>query len=363
MRKLVVLLLSGLLTLGLWAGVAIAAEVDQDQPEQITMEDAVNRALIYSKVLKKADLEIKRSDSAHEDAEDKVSYDPTGIAPYDPALEAAYTNALLTNIQYKMSKRSKTVTQDKVVLDTCNKYWAVQRAKNTLALKELALNKASADYLKAKAFYDVGMTAVSDLLGAQTNLEQAKSDLTQAANNLNDTYAGFNQLIGMNVEERPSLVDEITFTPMEKVNNLQSEVNRIIENSPTVWQAEQLVNLKKNIRYLADNWDVSQAEMEQSEIDAENIKDVIELASINLYHNIISMEEAYPAALKAYELAAETQRKTKLMYAVGMATQNDLRASELQLATTQTALSNLTTQHAYLKLAFAKPWAFLSAAN
>lgn len=356
-RKLLNVLLITLIILGLGTGTALASNQQQEGPLQLTLNEAIARALACSEAVEKAELDIDRAEKEHVDAEKMVEFIPSGIGPYTPEVEAAYTNLITTDLKWRMAKRALSAAEDKVVLDTCNKYWAVQRAQKNVAVKQAALEKARADWLKAKLSFEIGIINQEALLGAQTRYEAAKGALQSAKNDLAKAYVAFNNLIGIQAERRPVLSERVSFSPLE-VNDVHNAVQRIIDRDPQIWQAERRVSILKKVRYLYDNWDVADIDMQKAALDVESLEESMYLLGRSLYYAIRNVEASYPAAEQAVRMAEESYRVAQLKYEVGLATKTDVADAKAKLLDAQKSLYDLITQHAYLKLAFQKPWAY-----
>lgn len=99
-------------------------------------------------------------------------------------------------------------------------------------------------------------------------------------------------------------------------------------------------------------------EVEQARLDAASAEDAVETLTRALYYSVRTLEENYPAAEQAVKVAEENLRVTELKYQVGMAIKADVVASEASLAQARQKLLDLKKNHAYLKLALTKPWAY-----
>lgn len=367
MKKLLSTLLTVWLALGLWAGTALADEAEQAKSLELTLNEAVARALAHSEAVKKAAKEIDRTKAWRDYRADQLDYTPVG-PPGNPAIEIAWSNLLAADLTWRMSKKSLTAEQDAVALDTCKKYWDVQQAQVAVTAAERALRQAELDFRKAQVSYRVDLISGEALQGAEVRLAGAKAALAKARGDLDKAYTAFNQLVGLGLEERPALVDELTFTSLE-VTDLDYAVTKVLEASPSVWLAQEKVTLQQ---YLEDlmfytgeyrPYQARKIEVEQAELDAVSVKEAMELVTRSLYHSVKSLEESIPAAEQAVKTAGESLRVAKLKYEVGMATKADVAAAEAKLAEAEKSLHDLLAKHAYLKLAFEKPWAYLGAST
>lgn len=356
MKRIISLLLVVLFTLGVWTGTGLASDV-RDKPVTLTLNEAISMALSHSKAIKKAGLNVDRAEEDRQDAKKIVSFIPTGVGPYLPEVEAAYTNLLTKELQWQMSKRSLTAAEDTVVLDTCRKYWAVQAAQRAVDAQKAALEQARGDLHAAEASYAVGMLSEEGLLGGRAAFEHAKGALEAAQYDLELAYIAFNDEVGLGREERPVLAEEVVYVPLD-VADLQNAVQRTVEQNPHIWQREQLIVIADKVRYLQDNWNIADIDMQLAELDAADLKDAMQILGRTIYYSARKAEESYPAAREVLEVAKESLRVAELKHEVGLITRTEVAKAEAQVAEAEKNLYNLITQQAYLKLACEKPWAY-----
>lgn len=330
---------------------------------ELTLNEAIGLALARNEAVRKAEKEIDRTMALREYKADALDYTPLG-PPGTQSMEIAWANMLSADLSWRMSKKSLTVEEDAVALSVCKKYWEVQQAASAVETARQALRQAELDFNKANICYKLGLISNENLLGAATKKAGARASLAKAQNDLGTAYADFNQLIGLSLEDRPVLTGELTFSPMEETNP-DYAVTKALENSPTVWLAQEKVNLQKYLEdmiFYTGEYKPYQArtiEVEQAELDAVSARNATKMITRNLFYAVLNLEENYPAAEQAVQLAEENLRVAKLKQQVGMAVAADVAAAEASLAQARQGLLELKKNHAYLKLAVEKPWAYL----
>lgn len=337
---------------------------------EISLNEAIAMALERSESVKKAEKEIERTEALREEAADQLEYTPVMPAG-NPAVEAAWANLLAADLTWRSSKKSLTAEQDAVALDTCKKYWDVLNAQKKVEAAEDALKSAEAELQKVRAYYRVGMVPFSALARAEAQYSAALAGLESARNELNSAYVAFNKLVGLWPEDRPVLTTPVEFVPLE-VADLDHEVARVLENCPQVWLEEQKVKLKEYSQdimfytgimtgtFSYKPYEARKIEVEQAELDAASTKKLFEEITRKLYYRVKSLEEAYESALEEVRYAEENLRVQQKKFEVGMATRADIAAAEKQLSEAEKKAFEIACQHAYMKLAFEKPWAHLS---
>lgn len=371
MRKYLVLLV--ILSLLLTMPVTLSAFAQQEpaatetaQPEAtgLTLKQAVDLALVHSESVQKATKEIDRTYELREESSKQIDYVPAQTAG-DPQLEITWSKLLADDLTWRMSTRGLTVAQDKVTLEACQKYWGIMTNLDKVNAAQDAVTKAQWDLRIGKATFVVGMISQPALLAIQAQASQADASLTAAKNELENAYMSFDQLIGAPTTERPNLADTLNYIPLS-VDNLNNEIGRIVNASPSVWLAQESVNLqgyyKDMVMYTGQYrpYVVRKIEVEQAELDASSAKKIMEEITRSIYYNAKTLEETQAALQESIKAAEENLRVCKLKFQLGMVTSAEVAAAQTTLSDLKQKNTQTICQHAYLKLAFVKPWAHVS---
>lgn len=361
LKRMLLTVIMTLVIMGLMGG-AVYAEEPATAEYELSLNRAIELAVNHSKSLNRAKLEVDRTKELRTYRGDQLDYVPH--VPVGNPMEIAWAGYLTADLTWQMSKKALSLEQDSLVLGVCDKYWGVLKAKDNIYAKTMALKKAEWDARRAQVSKQVGMIAPISLSQAEAQMARAKAGLVTAENDLADAYAKLNDLLGFRPSARPVLVDNVEFHPLElEPEHLDGAIQRVIESSPAIWMAQEKVTLQK---YLEDlmfytgeyrPYKARKVEVEQAELDALSANEALRLATRNLYHSLVSLEKAYGPLVEAVDIAEENLRIVKLQYDLGMATRADLAAAEATLAETEQQALALQCQHAYLKLAFQKPWA------
>lgn len=360
MRRWYVLVGVLILTLFLVGPRALADEKTADPV--ITLDKAIKMALERDESFKMAEAEVDRTQYLRDAVAEKISFIPLMGATYDPTFEKNWYEFLQADLNWQMSKKSLEVARDALVVKVSKAYWDVQVAEEELKTKKLAEQQALLNLQNARIGFLVGTVSRTDVITAEERYEQAKAGVLAAQHALDDAYNAFNRLIGLDPGQRPILVDAPSYEPIE-VTDIDAEVGRIVESSPTIWLAEQQITLKKWTADMAfytgqyTPYKARQVAIEQAELDAANRKNDMKMKVKSLYFQIKGLEEKYRVAERELKLAWEGLRVTRTKYELGMATKAEVVAKEVEVAKAQQQLDSLVRQHAYLKLAFEKPWA------
>lgn len=347
-----------------FAGLSIMPTASAKEPAhpEFSLNQSIAKALALNEAVQKASKDVERTEVLRDEASSKVSYIPAGI-PANPEIEIAWSNLLASDLTWRMSKKALTAQEDSIALDTCKKYWDILSGLEKVKAAQAALDSAERQLQSARASYKAGVIPQATLIAAETGCQAARSGLAGAQNDLDSSYVAFNRLVGLWPEDRPVLTDNVEFYALQ-IDSLDYEVQKVMENCPTVWLAQEKVTMQK---YLEDMmfytgqyrpYQARKIEVEQAELDAESAKKAFEQTTRSLYYGVKTLEEAYAGAQASLRMKTENARVAGIKYDAGMITASDLATAEKELADAQYQVIDYACRHAYYKLAFEKPWAF-----
>lgn len=334
---------------------------DDASMSSITLDQAIEMALNHNKSIRKVQYDIERGQEVRDSVAEDVKYIPSGQT--DPRVAAAYTGLLATDLQLQMTKKNLEVEKDKVTLSVFNKYTSVLAAIKNLDLAELKFEKAKKDRQIAQISCSMGVASPSQLKQAEHLYKTSELSYELARKDLEKTYENFNSVVGLSLKERPLLVDDIKYAPLE-IAELSSEVTRIIDGSPAIWLMEQQVDLYE-VTLRLHNWadptsepyEAKEIDVDKAKVSAAESKEHLRNGLYNIYQAIVQLEDNYEIVSQAVNLSQEDFRVKELQYELGMLSKQEYLASELSLAEAENSFNNIVYQHEILKQTFYKPWA------
>ncbi|MDD4170363.1 MAG: TolC family protein [Desulfotomaculaceae bacterium] len=344
------------------ADCALARELET--PE-LTFQQAVESAKSNSNTLKNADYDIDRSKELRDTAADNVLYTP--LEPSTTAAERAFTGLQQSDLNWRMVKRAYAAEEDRVVMQVYQSYNGLLQAIENVKLAEVQLKNEEWQRTVASASYRVGMLNKMGLVQAEAAVATAKSILEANRKALDDAYQKFNLLVGLWPEYRPVLVDNPRYKELE-VNDLDYEVKKALEESPTVWLAQKKVDLAKSVLSIYNYADLSiepyqvkEIDLDKAEVSAEDANEQFRKLVRTLYYSVKQLEQQYLIAQESVKVAEEALRVIKVKYEVGMATMPEVLAAETAFEKAKKQQFDILCQHEVLTYAFQKPWAYAGA--
>jgi outer membrane protein TolC len=111
---------------------------------------------------------------------------------------------------------SESITRLDIIYKASNSYFSVLKAKKIQSVREDTVTLLLSHENVAKAFYEVGMTPLNDLLKSQVELANSQQDLTIARNNLEVAKADFNNILRRHVNALFDVEDILYYKPIIK---------------------------------------------------------------------------------------------------------------------------------------------------
>lgn len=352
--------------IGVWPAEPVWASTAMNPPgqsaqHQLTLEEAINRAVKNSYSLKLADYNVEQSEIKREEAADDVNYIPSSGG--NDEASRAFINLVQQDINLQISKKNRSVEEEKIAYEVFQKYTNVLSAQQNYELAELSLEYAKYQRLAAQMNYTVGKISRQNLESAILNYNNQESNLAQSRSSLEQSYLQLNELIGLSGSERPILADDFTWEPLE-ISDLDTEISRRISASPTLWNAEKSVELAELSLTLytfsgevtGNNYTSRNIDVKKAELSAAQTRDQLRQSLRNTYTSICDLEEQYNSLQQDLKLKESEYQGLQLKYKLGLIAKGDLLAKEVELAQQRKSINDVIYQHQLLKMSFDKPW-------
>ena len=359
MKKLKILLLTLVFTVSF----SLAASASASGPDQITYQQAVDMALKNSYALRNAVADIERTDEVRDKANDNIDYIPDDGDSAEAS--KAYTRLVQADISWLMSKKALEIGQDTIAYAVKQYYNAVLQAQEKKNLADLTLENEYWQNRINEFKYQVGMLSGIERINSNSSYSAAKDSQKAAEKALDDAYHKFNQIVGMPVDSRTRLSDQPEMKVLENIN-LETEVNQVVSESYSVWQANQEITLAKlnlelytfNDSSNPDTYKAKEIDVEKKENSAEDTKKNLAQSVRTLYYNIKQMEDQYSGLQAKLNAAEQSSKIMQVKFDIGMATKADLISAQLAVEQLQQQKLDTCAQHDNLLMAFEKPWVY-----
>lgn len=309
----------------------------------LTLEESISRAFNYSNELKKIINEIKINEKYRDDASFLLQYTPIN-RNFTPGDENTFNYFYSSDFKYREAQKRLENEKKQLIIDVYKAYFDVLTKQMEVKAYKDEFNKAKVEVNQANAKYEMGMTTVLELLKAQANVKEAEANLEEKQKELDSAYSEFNSLVGLSIDDRPNLVDDIDYNNVNLIN-IEGLVALALDNSYEIWTVEEAVELAKITKLFAKWYDEGEWEQKNAELDAANAKDNMKKNIRQLCLGIKVLEEKREGLLKTIEQVEEAYRIAKINYEVGTVTLDKVLDVKVSLEKLKAALTEVEALH------------------
>jgi outer membrane protein TolC len=313
-----------------------------------------------------------------------------------------YNNYKQAGYSLEAAKQELEAAKQKVILDVTSAFYGVMLTEKLVNVAEMAVEQVQAHVETARDMVDAGMATNFDILRAEVQLANIKSQLIKAKNGLKLSKDNLKNILGMDLNAQIGVEGELEYIPLEM--ELDPLLESAMTNRPEIKQLEFQEKVGKKFISLAkagnkpslalvgnydyesnadtlgdvfdgdawrDSWNITlalqvpifdglgtRAKVKQAEsgyrqiqLGMEQLRDGIGLEVRAAYFAFQESRELLTAQEQTVEQAKESLRIANLRYENGMITNIELMDAEL--AFTQAQTNRFNALHDYI-IAIAK---------
>ncbi|MEJ8544138.1 TolC family protein [Brevibacillus borstelensis] len=307
--------------------------------EQMTLAKAVEQAMQTNSKIQTARLEAKSADISQSLAYDTASDMRAAIDRSLDASKQKYIATKQADLTKKLNQLAVKATENQVKLGVQQAYYNLLHAQADLELKTQSLNRAQTQLKVAKAAFDVGTKAKTDILQAEMGVAGAQASLAAAENTLEINGMKFNEMIGVDVNKKWKLAPENKQVAAPKLTLQQAEEQALKQRHEVVQKEGELELANVTVRVFEDwsllatyNGRIAKNNVEKAKLAIEEENRKIKMEVAEAYLNLNAARVAIDFRKKAMEAAAESYRLTNLRFENGLATTLEVIQAEEELS-------------------------------
>ncbi|GED56772.1 TolC family protein [Brevibacillus formosus] len=326
----------------------VAAEAGKDNTttpdtaatEELTLDKAIEQALKTNVTLQNAILDAKNAD-----INNSITYRSTAQMTADmleslDAAQAKYVRSAQSEMTKKLNALAVKSTEGKIKLGAQDAYYKLIFAQDDVNLKKQSLARAEAQLKVAKAAFDVGTNAKTDVLEAEMGVAGAKAQLTTAENNLEIAMMNLNDFLGVDLQKEWKIVSANKKMAPISITMEDAEKQALSKRLEITKAEEELKLAELNVKLIAEYTAASTLSGQQARNNVEKSKLAIDEAKRTVskdvaqaYLNLNAAREAIDFQKAAKDSAAESYRLKNLRFENGLATTLEVIQSEEALST------------------------------
>ena len=314
--------------------------------EELTLEKAIEQALQTNNTLQNA-----RIDAKNADLNESLSYITSADMSKDMidslegtkeqlnAAKAKYVGNAQAEINKKLNALMVKATESKIRLGAQNVYYNLIFAQDDYELKKQSLARAETQLKVAKAAFDVGTKAKTDVLQAEMGVAGAKAALTSAANAVEVARMDLNDFLGVDLNKKWKIVSSNKQVAPISLTLEQAQAQALSKRVEMTKVQEELKLAELNVKLIEEYSALSTLQgrqarnnVDKSKMAIEEQKRTISKEVAQAYLNLNAAREAIEFQKTAKNSAAESYRLTNLRFENGLATTLEVIQAEEELS-------------------------------
>jgi len=321
---------------------ATATAVTQSQTaadNQLTVAAAIEQALKTNNALQAKRLEAKNADINARLVNETVGDIPSDFIESLDAAQQKYVTEAKAEMAKKLNALVVKSMESRTKLGAQKAYYDLLHAKAEVELKKQSLVRAQTQLKVAKAAFDVGTKAKTDILQAEMGVAGAQAALAAAENNLEISRMKLNEFLGVELSKQWKLAADnkpmqpITLTLEQATEQALSKRLELVQKQEELKLAELSVELIRKYSALSTyQGQVARNDLEKAKLAIEEQNRAISLEVAEAYYNLNAAKLGVEFRKKAKEAAAESYRLTNLRFENGLATTLEVIQTEEELS-------------------------------
>lgn len=309
-------------------------------PQELTIAKAVEQALQTNSQLRSLRIDVDSADVNARLVNAKVKDIPSDFIDSLDLATTKYVNSAKAESAKKVNEQFLRTTESKIKLGAQQAYYNLLHAQSDLELKKQSLKRAETQLKVAKAAFDVGTRAKTEVLQAEAGLARAQAALAVSQSNVEVARMKLNEFLGVDIDNQWILKDEDR-NAASAVMSLDEARALALKQRPEIVQREEEIkvaelNLEMIQKYSSVatyQGELTKNSVEKAKIDLEDEKRAIEVEVAEAYYKLQSAKTAIDAYKKAKDAATENYRLTNLRFENGLATALEVITAEEELST------------------------------
>lgn len=266
----------------------------------------------------------------------------------------------LADTQMKQLEKRRELLVKGIEIETKSLYYNVLLAEKAIEINNAKLVKSNEQLRVVNLKFNSGSATKAEVLSAEMAVQQTKTDLDSALDDLNMAYLNLLNKLDLPFNQEILLTDNnLVYVPTADIN-LDEAIEKAKAERPEILEAENALELQKikthaYTAYYTSNLRQNKAakeELKDAELNVPQAYKNVELDVRKSYLNLVKAERALVNMDKTVELAKEAARINKLLYNNGMATSLDVLDADTNLAQAEIGRYQLLAAYNISKLMF-----------
>lgn len=352
--KLKQYILTGILCLGLVFTSVSYSYAASFPNNSLSIEQALDKAYKTNSDLRKATLNVEKTEIMRNDAAEMVTGIPAGGLVI-PAYHKVINSYQQAEIGYQTAKKVERTARDGITYNVVNAYCTAVTNYNNMEMLRVKLEDAKRQLTMSSVARAVGTMAEFDYEKAKVGIEQSEEAYELEKAKYEGAISRLRSLLNESESWQPDLSSRPVLAQYKR-NELGIEISRGLLESKDVWSAEAQLKIEESqqpwiIPGLSSK--MQSLNLELAQVDYEKSKRDTRASIEELYYMLDTMEGQIAVAEKAYETAAKDMKMAELKYDLGLIAKIHLSSAQVAEQNARINLENARARLAQYKAQYA----------
>ncbi|MFZ5967305.1 MAG: TolC family protein [Bacillota bacterium] len=323
----------------------------------LTYKEAAKMALARSYDYKNQLVEIEKIEEKREQVSDNLGFS----YETDDASDMNLLKRLKScDTSLEIAKKELEIKQENIAFQVKTQMDEIHRLSMEMDVMKLQIENGETEYQIAKAKENNGMISRYDLQKEQEAHDKMIKEKEVLEKSIEAAYVKLESLLGINDSEKYTFEDHVVFEFLVD-GDIDYLVNKIMSGNPSIWNQEKAIESAKLdlILYVYNSGDesykVKEINLQQEKNKLAELKRSLEETIRTSYSQIQQLEKSYELLEVNLRSAERNLKLTQAQYAVGIATDVQLKEAKLAVIQMEYELKKKAIEHEKAKTLLYKP--------
>jgi len=329
-----------------------AARLPADEPERLTVSEAVKFAVNRSTELKNLD---------ENEYLNELTRDTLETTKRESITESQYINSLVSIMQNELRQAmfSENITLQKIMIEyAVTRYFAaVIATERDLFLYDKNLELSQKNLEIAKVRRELGLLSENSYDSLKLNFDKDSANREAKIIAIDNAYRALNSVMGKDLDVRWELVMDIEYEPLPEINLTRYVTDSTEANVAIKARENDLAVAEYKFLMSRDLGNASELEISATQAmrSLEDAKKNFEEKIISCHKEILNMEIRYAVNLKDYEDMQNQLAIKETQFELGRLTQIDIDTYKHQMLQFEYMMLGQINDHYIKKMQFENP--------
>lgn len=332
------------------------SEQSGEDDNVLTVEEATERAIKYSKELKT----MSESISLAQDDEKDTNRDLFYASEYNEVTSlAVQLKNLQNNIKNYMA--NSEVTKQSLELSVIQMFTSIIEAENSLELCDKQLELSQKDLELAELKVQLGLMTENEYNTEKNTYNKIETQRDTISISLDKAYTSLNRILGYDLDEKYAVKLDTEYTPFEETMPLETKILKAIASSQTISEKEDSVAVAKyeldvySSLYSNEKKESKQNSYNKASRELDDAKTNLRINITDLYNSIQTMEKQYNDNLAELEQMKTELAVKEVQYSLGKITLLELEKYQYEISSLENTIQNQVYDHDILLRKYENP--------